>query len=176
MIRLNHPSFLCVFFYISLLLSFFRTDFEDLRILLISEAIVALSFLALGLKVFYKKREKLPINIIIILIVLWILNVSLPIIFNMVQPTAKYGLFQCCAWVFAFFITVSCRDVTTNWRWFKKFACILGSLFSFWAIIQHYICHHMATGPFATRNSNAAFLMLTALIICAEFLNSKKNL
>lgn len=160
-------------FYFLLSLSFFRTSFEDLRILIISGSIALLSCLALSLN-FFDKKEKVQINLIAVLITLCLLNIGLPIVFNIVQPTAQYGLFQCCAWISAFFLVASNKNFVKNWYQFKKLLYILGFIFSLWAIIQHYGYDFMATGPFATRTSNGAFLMLTALILCSEFLRDKK--
>jgi len=175
MTRLNFSSFFVYFFYLLFSLSFFRTSFEDFCILLISGTIALLAFLALGVN-FLDKKEKVQLNLIVVLISLWLVNVGLPIVFNIVQPTAQYGLFQCCAWISAFFLIASNNGLVKNWQQFKKLIYLLGFIFSLWAIIQHYAYDYMATGPFATRNSNGAFLMLTALIICSEFLTSKKPL
>ncbi|RUR12581.1 O-antigen ligase family protein [Legionella sp. km772] len=156
--------------YCLLALSFFPIEHKDLQVLLISGALALLSFLAIGLN-WRGKQEKLKLNIIIFLILTWFLNSSLPIVMNSVQPMAQYGLFQCCAWISAFFSLSASTHLEKNWQQFKKLIYFLGFIFSWWAIIQHYGYHYMATGPFASRTSNGAFLMLAAIILSSEFLS-----
>lgn len=134
-----------------------------------------MSFLVLGLN-FFVEQKKLKLNIIIFLIMLWFLNASLPIVFTLVQPMAQYGLFQCGAWISSFFLLSCSTNLENNWRQFKKLIYLLGFIFSLWAIIQHYSYHYMATGPFASRTSNGAFLMLVAIVVSSEFLSTQKDI
>lgn len=165
--------FIIHFFYLFFFLSFFFKELSDTQILTISGAIMTLSLLALGIKFVYKK-EKLKINIINSLIALWFINISIPILFNLAQPTAQFGLFQCGLWVFSFAIITSYSDIEKSWAYFSKFILTLGSLFACWAIGQHYLYDYMATGPFATRTSNGAFLMVTALLLAAKLLSDNE--
>ena len=168
MIRIN--SFCLCLFYLIVTLSIFTAHFEDLSIFIICGATAFFSLLSLATYPI-KREANGGINLILFLVVLWFLNVSLSILFHLVPTTAQYGLFQCASWFFSFIIIASNNNFEKSWCQFKKLICFLGLICSTWAIIQNYGFNEMAAGPFGTRNSNGAFLMVTALVICSEILN-----
>lgn len=147
---------------------------EDIQILMISSALILLPCLSLGINCFYKKKQ-LHINLINSLIVLWFLNSCIPILFNLVQTTAQFGIVQCALWVFSFTLIANSDHVENNWVLFKKLILTLGCLFALYAIMQHYLFDYMATGPFNTRTSNGAFLMVAALLLAAKLLYEQEE-
>ncbi|MDI1352569.1 MAG: O-antigen ligase family protein, partial [bacterium] len=86
-----------------------------------------------------------------------------------VSNNAIPGLFQCSLWCMAYFIFCLSSSPSRLWTIFIKTMWLLGLISALYALIQFFILDVMPGGFFASKNSGAAFLMVTTLLLIGEF-------
>ncbi|ASQ46465.1 O-antigen ligase family protein [Legionella clemsonensis] len=156
-----------------LLASLIFQGVTDLSVLFISYGLVLLLILMAYLHL--KSQASLKLTPLSLLLIAWLLWISLPFSFGWVSNTALFGFFQCSPWVIVFFIFDLSSSTKRLWSVLSQVLWLLSLSCAVLALFQFFILHEMPCGFFASKNTAAAFLMVTLLILIGEFLNPTRN-
>ncbi|KTD06837.1 O-antigen ligase family protein [Legionella jamestowniensis] len=140
----------------------------DRSVLLISYGV----FLLLSPIYFFRLQKQISITFtpLSLLLILWLIWVYLPYYFGWVANTSLFGFFQCSPWIVTFFILETSNSTKRLWSGLFQIVWLLSLICALYALFQFFILHQMPCGFFASKNTTAAFLMMTLLILTGEFL------
>ena len=115
-----------------------------------------------------RQQIKGEITAVHILLILWFAWICIPPLLGWVPPSSLFGIFQCSFWIFIFFIFDQAK--TSLWKVFFHTLWVLGVINACYALFQFFILDQMPCGLFMSKNTAAAFFMLTLLTINGQFL------
>lgn len=160
---LLYPLFIMLF-----VLSVLLKQSTDLQVLTISYGLLCIVFLTLGFATNASKWRFSPLSL---LIGLWVVWIFLQLSFDSVNVAALFGFFQCSLWVFAFIFITNMHRPSHHWQYFKITLGVIAIICALYALWQQLVLHDMPTALFDSRNTNAAFLMLTSLLLSGDLLS-----
>lgn len=100
---------------------------------------------------------------------LWLAWTTFPPLLGWVSNTALFGIFQCTAWVFTFFLVTQHPHPEWLWQNLLRLFWILGLGCAVYALNQLLFRNAMPSGFFASKNTAAAFLMVVNLLLTGKF-------
>ncbi|MDR3503711.1 MAG: O-antigen ligase family protein [Legionella sp.] len=115
-----------------------------------------------------RQQVKCKISTLHIVLILWLLWICIPPLLGWVPLSSLFGIFQCSLWIFIFFI--SDQSKTGLWKVFFYTLWLLGVINACYSLFQFFILGQMPCGLFMSKNTAAAFFMLTLLTINGQFL------
>lgn len=151
-----------------LLASLIAQGVTDRSVLLISCGVFFLLTLICFLRL--RKQINLTFTPLSLLLILWLIWVYLPYHFGWVSNTSLFGFFQCSPWVATFFIFETSHSSKRLWSAFFQMVWLLSLICALYALFQFFILHQMPCAFFASKNTTAAFFMMTLLLLAGEFL------
>lgn len=159
-------------FFLILTLSLIWQGNTDQSILLIFFALMLSSYIVHG--VAWVKQKSFRITKVHFLLFLWTIWISIPILLNVVDQTAVFGLFQCNFWLLGFAFIESNIAQKRLWQLFIYIHWLLGAVSIILSWQQFFIWHQMPSGFFADKNVNGGFLMLLLLTLLINFFSNPR--
>lgn len=140
---------------------------SNLSVLIISYSCILLATLSVCL--FLRSQHTYKVSLPSILLMVWLGWITLLPALNLASNNAIPGFFQCSVWIMAFFIFSTSNAPQRLWSSFIKTMSLFGFISAVYALNQFFILHEMPAGFFANKNTGAAFLMLSVLLLVGEF-------
>lgn len=154
-------------FFLLLIASFLFKGTSDYSILLISYSLMLVVLMSsIG---FNWPAKSIQSSTLTLWLALWLGWTTIPPLLGWVPNTAFFGIFQCTAWVFGFFLVA--QNSVAEWLWqnLLRILWVLGLICAVYALMQLLVRNAMPTGFFASKNTAAAFLMMVNLLLMGKF-------
>ncbi len=156
-----------VLFFLLLVASFLFKGTSDYSILLLSYSIMLVALI--GSISLHWSAKLIQCTTIAFWLILWLVWIILLPLLSWVPNTAFFGIFQCSAWIFGFFLVA--QNLRTEWLWqnLLRLLWVLALVCAAYALIQLWGKNEMPAGFFASKNTAAAFLMTVNLLLIGKF-------